>query len=135
MAGGVEGDRRTQESHRPVIPQTPWSPGSPLSLPSQSSVPVLFILLILFLCAFLAVMSLSQLHRPLLELRRAEAALGRSTWASCCFSSSSCREQALGEGAAVAEIDPRALEHRPLAVARGLRRSMACGLFAEQGSN
>ena len=77
----------------------------------------------------------SQLHRPLLELRRAEAALGRSAWASCCFSSSSCREQALGEGAAVAEIDPRALEHRPLAVARGLRRSMACGLFAEQGSN
>ena len=55
VAGGVEGNRRIQESHPHVIPQTPWSPGSPLSCPSQPSV---LVLLILFVCFFLAVMSL-----------------------------------------------------------------------------
>lgn len=57
-AGGMEGNRRIQESHPHVIPQSPWSPGSTLPFPAQSSVLVLLILLISFVCFFLAVMSL-----------------------------------------------------------------------------
>ena len=134
-AGGVEGDWRTQESHRPVFPQNPWSPGSPLSLPSQSSVPVLFILLILFLCAFLSVMSLHSCTGLFSSCGGRRLLLVAARGLLVALAPLRAENRLWGEGAVVAATDPRALEHRPLAVARGLSRSTACALFAEQGSS